>query len=371
MKARAAIADGRGGLALEEIEVGNPILDEVLVEIKAAGVCHTDCASLNWQRPLVMGHEGAGIVRSVGPLVRHVRPGDRVLLNWVIPCGECSPCVRLDQVLCERTKPGHVLERSEAHAHAAGTLWKGEPIDRSFNIGTLSSLTLVRAAAVTPLPAAIPWQAACIVGCAVMTGFGTVKNVAQVKPGSSMAVLGCGGVGLNMIQTGKLCGAGKIIALDRQEARLAQARQFGATDVVNVAPEDLDLKYAIEEFLVINEGKKADYAFEATGVPALAFTPLRMVRDGGMALQVSGINETISARMPEFMWNKVYMAPLYGGCVPDRDFPRIFDHYLHGELKLEELISRTYHLDELQTALDDMLKGQNAKGVIVFEETCM
>jgi S-(hydroxymethyl)glutathione dehydrogenase/alcohol dehydrogenase len=188
MQVQAAIADGQGQFDLETIEVGDPIGDEVLVEIKAAGICHTDHASLNWKRPLIMGHEGAGVVRAVGPQVTHVRPGEPVLLNWAVPCGTCFQCQRGGAVLCEDSKPAYVMERSNAHAHPDGTRWNGVPVDRSFNIGTLSTLTLVRAPAVTPLPRNVPFTAACIVGCGVMTGFGSAVNVAKVAPGSSVAV---------------------------------------------------------------------------------------------------------------------------------------------------------------------------------------
>src|SRR5438105_7410786 len=229
MQARAAIADGNGQFTLETIDVSEPIGDEVLVEIKAAGICHTDHASLSWKRPLVMGHEGAGIVRSVGPLVRHVQAGQPVLLNWAIPCGSCFQCRHGEAVLCEQSKPAYVMERSDAHAHAEGTTWKGRPVDRSFNIGTLSTLTLIRAPAVTVIPATVPFPSACIVGCGVMTGLGSVMNVAKVAAGSSVAVIGCGGVGLNIIQGSRLSGANRIIAIDLRESSLKQARRFGAT----------------------------------------------------------------------------------------------------------------------------------------------
>src|SRR5947209_4599851 len=130
MQARAAIADGNGQFTLETIDVGEPEGDEVLVEIKAAGICHTDHASLKWKRPLVMGHEGAGMVRATGPAVRRVNAADRVVLNWAIPCGSCFQCLEGNAVLCEKSKPAHVMERSEAHAHPGGTLWRGAPIDR-------------------------------------------------------------------------------------------------------------------------------------------------------------------------------------------------------------------------------------------------
>ena len=367
MKAQAALANGAGQFTLETVDVAQPMGDEVLVRIKAAGICHTDHASLNWKRPLVMGHEGAGVVQAVGPQVTHVRPGDSVVLNWAVPCGNCFQCRRGEPVLCEQSKPAHVMERSSAHAHPEGTTWRGKPVDRSFNIGTLSTLTLVRATAVTPLPAGVPFTSACIVGCGVMTGFGSAVNVAKVAAGSSVAVLGCGGVGLNVIQGARLSGAGRIIAIDLRQSSLEQARRFGATDTVLTEPADPEFEKLRQAIKNLTGGRGADYAFEATSVPALAFSVLRLIRDGGMALQISGINDPVTVPMPWFMWNKTYLTPLYGGCVPARDFPRLFEHYREGELKLDELVTRTYRLEQLGDALTDMLSGRNAKGVIVFD----
>ncbi len=366
MRALAAIADGAGVFEIDEIDVAAPRRDEVLVEMKAAGICHTDHASLSWGRPLVMGHEGAGIVRSVGEGVTHVSAGDRVVLNWCIPCGTCVPCRRGDAVLCETSRPAHVMEASAAHAHADGTRWRGRPVDRSFNIGTLSDLALVRKEAVTRMPPDVPFPVAAISGCGVMTGFGSVVNVARVQPGESVVVLGCGGVGLNVIQAARLAGASPIVAMDANAAALERAQAFGATHAVQVDASDMELTSGVAAVVTLTNGRGADYAFEATSVPALAFVPLRLVRDGGMALQVSGINEAVTVPMPWFMWNKRYVTPLYGGCRPDRDFPRIFAHYLAGELRLDELVTRTYRLDEVGTALDDMLTGRNAKGVVLF-----
>jgi Zn-dependent alcohol dehydrogenase len=367
MHARAAIADGQGNFSINEIEVASPRAGEVLVEIKAAGICHTDHASLSWKRPLVMGHEGAGVVREVGAGVTNVRAGDRVVLNWAIPCGRCFQCSRGHAALCEESKPAYVMERSAGHAHAEGTLWRGQAIDRSFNIGTLSTLTLVREAAVTRLDANVPFTSACIVSCGVMTGFGSAVNLAQVERGSCVVVVGCGGVGLNIIQGARLCGAAKIMAVDLHAASLERAKQFGATHTIHAARDDRELRAVAERVRELNNGHGADYAFEATSVPDLAFTPLLLVRNGGMALQVSGINEAATVPMPWFMWNKQYVTPLYGDCVPSRDFPKIFRHYARGELRLDELVTRTYTLDQLDVAFDDMLSGRNAKGVIVFE----
>ncbi len=367
IRCQAAIADGFGRFEVDTIEVGDPTDDEVLVQLQASGICHTDHASLQWGRPLIMGHEGAGIVRATGPLVSEFSAGDPVVLNWAIPCGTCFQCVRGAQVLCETSRPAHVLQRSAGHARPDGTLWQSQPIDRSFNLGTLSEWTLVRSAALTRIPPGVPFSSAAIVGCGVMTGFGSLTNVARPQPGDRIVVLGCGGVGLNIIQAARLAECGRIIALDQRSAGLERARDFGATHVIQVSPDDNTLAEVVRRVMDWTEGRGADFAFEATSVPRLAFAPLRFVRDGGMALQVSGINESVTGEMPDFMWNKTYLTPLYGDCVPSRDFPRIFRHYLRGELRLDELVTRTYQLGELANALNDMMEGRNAKGVILFD----
>ncbi|MDA7915937.1 Zn-dependent alcohol dehydrogenase [Verrucomicrobia bacterium] len=366
MQCRAAIADGNGQFSIEKIEVNKPQGDEVLVEIKAAGICHTDHASLRWERPLIMGHEGAGVVHSVGPEVTQIKPGDRVVLNWAIPCKSCPQCLRGDEVLCEISKPAYVMEPSAAHARPEGSTWNGKPIDRSFNIGTLSEFTLVRAAAVTPIPEGIPFTSACIVGCGVMTGYGSVMNSASVKEGSTVAVLGCGGVGLNIIQAARIQKADRIIAIDQRDTALETAKNYGATHTIKAKKDDPEFENLTSQVHQLNDGQGTDYAFEATAVPALAFAPLKLVRNGGMALQVSGINDAVKVPMPWFMWNKTYLTPLYGNCVPSRDFPDIFSHYQSGALKLDELVTRTYSLDQLHEAMDDMMEGRNAKGVILL-----
>ena len=175
-----------------------------------------------------------------------------------------------------------------------------------------------------------------------MTGFGSAVNVAKIAAESSVAVIGCGGVGLNIIQGARLSGAREIIAIDLRETSLTQAKRFGATHAILADKADADFEKLSSQVKDLTEARGADYAFEATAVPSMAFAPLRLVRNGGMALQVSGINDAVTVPMPWFMWNKTYVTPLYGGCVPGRDFSRIFGHYRRGELKLDELVTRTY-----------------------------
>jgi Zn-dependent alcohol dehydrogenase len=264
MKAKAAIADGNGNFIIDTIDVANPETDEVLVEIRAAGVCHTDYDSLTCGRTLIMGHEGAGVVKAVGPNVDHVQPGDRVILNWAVPCGTCFQCINGRHNICEnrRSVP---LERSRH---------KGIGLSRSFNIGTMSSATLVAKQAVSKIPDDISFPVAAIVGCGVMTGYGSAVNIAKVEAGSSVVVLGCGGVGLNVIQGARISGVLKIIAVDVNPLRLEMAKTFGATHTILAARDDEMLKEAAQEVKALTDGRGADYAFECTAVPELSGAPL-------------------------------------------------------------------------------------------------
>jgi len=366
LTSRAAIANGEGAFVIESIEVRAPAADEVRVRLKAAGVCHTDHASLNWSGPLVMGHEGAGVVEAVGDAVPGFEVGQPVLLNWAIPCGRCFQCERGNAPLCERT----LARDSGLGSSAAGpghTLWNGCAIERSFNLGTFAEYALVRPEALTPLPSELPLDQACILGCGVMTGVGSAINIADVKPGESVVVLGCGGVGLSAIQGARLAGAGRIVAIDLHQAKLDRARQLGATDTLLVSRDDADHRMLVEGVLTLTGGRGADHAFEATGQAALSFLPLRFVRDGGAALQLSGSHGEVTVPMPWFQWNKRYLTPLYGGCVPTRDFPRLIDWALSGALELAAMVDATYRLDDLGQALDDMLAGRTTKGVILFD----
>ena len=369
-RCKAAVASGDGSFSIEEIEIGNPQDDEVLVEIKAAGLCHTDYDSLSWGKPIVMGHEGSGIVRAAGKNVTDLAIGDAVILNWATPCEKCFQCQRGNQHICEINSPvvAGANGYTPGHAHIEGTRWKGKPIERSFNIGTLSEFTLVKASAVVPNPSPdMPFPAASIISCGVMTGYGSVVNAARVTPGSSVVVLGTGGVGLNVIQGAQVARAHKIIAVDINPQRLEMAKKFGATHVIQADKNDSGLIEASKEVKTLTEGRGADFAFECTAVPELGAAPLAMVRNAGTAVQVSGIEQEITIDMNLFEWDKVYINPLYGQCNPKVDFPRIIDHYERGELMLNEMITRTYKLDQLQNAFDDMLAGKNAKGVIVFD----
>ncbi|MEO0795477.1 MAG: Zn-dependent alcohol dehydrogenase [Verrucomicrobiota bacterium] len=366
IQARAAVADSKGSFTIEDIEVHPPKAGEVRVAIKASGVCHTDYDSLTWGYQHVLGHEGAGIVESVGEGVTHVKPGDKVLLNWAIPCHKCYQCQNGYQNICEVNSPVTGANPDDGAAHPEATQWNGAPLKRSFNIGTLSTHTVVKEQAVIPTEIDISFESACFVGCAVMTGYGSVVNSAKLQAGSSAVVLGTGAVGLSVIQGARISGAAKIIAVDVNQQRLDMAKQFGATHLVLADREDKGLMNASEKIKEMCNGRGADYAFECTGVPALGAAPLAMIRNAGTAVQVSGIEQTIEIDMNLFEWDKIYINPLYGKAMPEHDFPKLLELYGQGALKLDEMVTRTYPLDGLQQAIDDMMAGRNAKGVITF-----
>ncbi len=364
----AAITRGDGSLFIDKIEIGTPAPDEVLVQIKASGICHTDYDSLSWGNTMIPGHEGAGIIAKCGQQVRHLSVGDHVILNWAIPCGKCFQCCKGNQHLCERNSfvmAGNSAF-SEGHAHPDGTLYHGKPIPRSFNLGTLSEYTLVKESAVVRIPKEVPFPSAAIVGCGVMTGYGSVMNAAKVPADSSVAVIGTGGVGLNVIQAARIAGATTIIAIDTRRSRLDFAEKFGATHTLLANAEDEELQSITQQVKSLTNGRGADFAFECTAIPEMGTAPLRLIRHGGMALQLSGIEQEINFDMRLFEWDKSYINPLYGQCKPQIDFPKIIEHYNHRRLMLDELVTATYPLSDLQHAFDDMLSGKNAKGVIVF-----
>lgn len=366
IKCKAAITSGDGNFSIEEIEIENPAADEVLVKIRAAGVCHTDYDSLKWGKQMILGHEGSGIVQKTGKGVTEFDEGDKVILNWAIPCGNCDQCKRGNQNICENNSPVTGKDR-KGHAHFGGSTFNNKNIDRSFNLGTLSEYTLVKKGALVKNHSdKMSFAAASIMGCGVMTGYGSVVNAAKVESGSTVVVIGAGGVGLNVIQASRISNAGRIIVIDIKDSRFEMAKRMGATDVLLASKEDKNLLHSAEKVKNLLGGRGADYAFECTAVPALGAAPLAMIRNAGTAVQVSGIEEEILIDMNLFEWDKKYINPLYGQCKPQTDFPKLIEHYENGKLLLEELVTQTYSLQNLDQAFDDLLKGSNAKGVIIF-----
>ncbi len=364
---RAAITNGNGGFSIENIMVDKPSGDEVLVQIKAAGVCHTDWDSQSWGKSLIMGHEGAGLVVEVGEMVKSLKVGDKVMLNWAIPCYECFQCQEGNQHICEKNSAVTAGNKvSGGHAKVNSTTYMGVPIEKAFSLGTMSEYTLVREAACVKINVEMPFSSAAIVGCGVMTGYGSVVNAAKVQAGRSVVVLGTGGVGLNVIQGARIAGAAKIIAIDINPNRLEMAKEYGATDIILASKTDLGLLEASAIVKEMTGGRGADYAFECTAIPDLGAAPLAMIRNAGMAVQVSGIEQEITIDMNLFEWDKVYINPLYGKTRPQIDFPILQNLYAKGDLLLDKMVTQTYSLDNLSEAFADMHAGKNAKGVIVF-----
>jgi S-(hydroxymethyl)glutathione dehydrogenase/alcohol dehydrogenase len=367
LNVKAAIANGKGSFVIDDIEVHEPEGDEVLIEMKAAGICHTDWDSQSWGKEIVMGHEGAGIVSRLGPLATKFKPGDKVILNWAIPCGKCFQCMEGNQNICENNSPVVAGNKvNGGHAGLERTKYKGTSIERSFSIGTMSQYTVVREAALVKMGDNMPFASAAIISCGVMTGYGSVVNVAKVKAGSSVVVIGVGGVGLNVIQGAKISGASKIIAIDINLNRLEMSKEYGATHTLPASEQDPCLLTAARQVKELTSGRGADYAFECTANAALVAAPLAMVRNAGIAVQVSGCESEVTIDMNLFEWDKVYINPLYGKCRPEIDMHILQDLYHKGDLILDKMVTRTYRLEELAQAFDDMHHGRNAKGVIIL-----
>lgn len=367
---KSAIAKGDGTFIIDTVSLAEPEPDEVLVKMKAAGLCHTDYDSLSWGKPIVMGHEGAGIVSKVGSAITELTEGDQVILNWATPCMTCFQCQEGNQHICENNSPvvagGNGY--TPGHPHIEGTKWNGKNIERSFNLGTFSEYALVKQSALVKVEEAdLNFSAAAIISCGVMTGYGSVVNSAKLKAGSSAVVLGCGGVGLNVVQACRIAEAEIIIAVDINPTKMEWAMQFGASHFILAEKSDVGLYNVAENVKTILAGRSADYAFECTAIPALGAAPLAMIRNAGTAVQVSGIEEEIMIDMRLFEWDKIYINPLYGKCRPQIDFPNLMRLYKKGQLKLDEMISREYRIEELHTAFDDLLNGKNVKGVVVFD----
>lgn len=352
---RGVIGDGFGHISVQTFGMDAPGECEVLVQIKASGVCHTDLDHANLKAPLILGHEGAGIVVAVGTRVTAYAPGDRVLLNWAIPCGTCFQCVRNARNLCEN-KPSVPADR---FTHAQHML---RPM---FGLGTLAEQVLVPEQALIAIPPNLPFPIAAIMGCAVMTGYGSVVNVAEVAKGESVVVLGCGGVGLSVLLAAAMAGAAPLIAVDIEEWKLRKARELGATETILAKRDDRNLSNVTHRVKLMTGGRGADYAFECTAVPELGVAPLAMVRNGGTAVAVSGIEQKIQADMELFEFDKWYINPLYGACDPARDFPLLISLYETGQLNLDSLIAQTYTMDNIEDAFKSLRSG-GGKGVLVL-----
>ncbi len=352
-------------VTVEEIELESPRRGEVAVRVRAVGVCHSDLSATNgtisMPLPLILGHEAAGEVIAVGEGVSDLAPGDKVVSNWIYMCGRCHYCTTGRPVLCN-------LQGKALATLPDGTLRTrdraGNPLNVFSGCGVMAEYAVVHADNVVKIDPRVPLDRAALVGCAVTTGVGAVFNTARVAPGSTVAVWGCGGVGLNVIQGAAIAGAGRIVAIDANEAKLELARTFGATDTLLAQP-GVDLTKPLKK---MTDGGP-DYAFECVGSGELAAAAYKAIRKGGLAVVVGVAkpSDTTALRTMTLPFEeKTLTGSYFGSARPRDDFARVLNLYLAGRLKLDELITRRYSIDEAPQAFSDLEAGRNARGVIAF-----
>ncbi len=363
---KAAVLHKLGGpFVIEDVDLEPPGPGEVKVRMVAAGVCHSDwhmvTGALRRPFPVVLGHEGAGIVEELGSGVTSVKPGDHIILNWSPDCGTCFYCTRGKRNLCETFRP----------ARRAGTMLdgtsrlrlNGEAICQFSTVSTFAEYAVAPEESCIPIRPDVSLQVASLLSCAVTTGVGAALNTVDLTPGDSVAVYGCGGVGLNVLQGAALCNANPIIAIDTVPAKLDIAREFGATAAVLAGPDTLD------EIKSLTAGRGADYVFEAIGLPTVQEEAFEAARPGGTLVVVGVAPIESKTQFPGFQLHvqeKRILGSLYGTSDTRRDFPLLLDLYKSGKLKLDELISREYRLDEINEAYATLLQGETKRGVIVF-----
>ncbi len=352
-------------VVVEEVEFDSPRRGEVAVRIGAVGVCHSDLSATNgtiaMQLPLVLGHEAAGEIVEVGEGVTELAVGDKVVSNWIYMCGRCHYCTIGRPVLCN-------LQAKALTTLPDGTLRTkdraGKPLNVFSGCGVMAEYAVVHADNLVKIDPKVPADRAALVGCAVTTGVGAVFNTARVQPGSTVAVWGCGGVGLNVIQGAAIAGAERIVAIDAAEAKLEYAKRFGATDTMLAKPGE-DLTKALKKMT----GGGPDYAFECVGNGELAAAAYKAIRKGGLAVVVGVAkpgDSTAVRTMTLPFEEKTLTGSYFGSARPREDFPRMISLYLAGKLKLDELITQRYTIDQAPQAFSDLEGGRNARGVIVM-----
>lgn len=352
-------------VVVETITVQKPQAGEVLVEMKACGVCHSDLSATNgtiaFPLPLILGHEGAGIVVEVGEGVTELAPGDHVLTSFVSMCGRCRYCQTGRPQLCDQgaktlvTLPGGALRTQDA---------AGKPLNIFSGCGSMSQYQTLHQDNLVKIDAEVPLDRAALIGCGVMTGFGAAANTARVEPGSRAVVFGAGGVGLSAIQGCVVCGASQVVAVDTSEAKLDFARQMGATHTIDASKEE----NVVKALRKITEGG-VDYAFECVGHGEIAEQAYGSLSKGGTAIivGVAPLAHKTSVRTASLTFEeKTLTGSYFGSARPRQDFPRLISLYKGGRLKLDELVTRTYSIDEAPQAFEDLAQGRNARGVIVF-----
>lgn len=365
MKTTAAVLWESGQpLSVEDVELGPPGPGEVLVEVRAAGVCHSDLhpARGDWpiRTPIVLGHEGAGVVLEVGADATRVRPGDHVVFCWAPPCGACPSCAAGREVLCDRLDS--TTFRNKLPSGATRLRARGQDVAHFLSTACFARHAVVAEAGAVVVGQDVPFEALATLGCAVVTGVGAVTTAAKVPSGATVVVIGAGGVGLNVVQGAVIAGARHIVAVDRGRAPLAFATRFGATDTAEVTS---NLGEAIRD---LSGGVGADFVFDTVGTPDTLTAALAGARKGG-AVVVTGLSRLDAvasiSMFPFVMQDKRVIGSVYGSGCPTADIARLVGWYRQGRLKLQELVGRTYPLTAVNTALGALAAGEGARGVIL------
>jgi S-(hydroxymethyl)glutathione dehydrogenase/alcohol dehydrogenase len=347
-------------VSVEEITPLDPGPNDVVVRLGASGVCHSDLSfvdgTLGFPPPVILGHEGAGTVEAVGSAVTRVRVGEKVIASFVTTCGECWFCTNSQPFVCSN------LIAAQMQPH--GTRPDGTPATAVGGLGTMAEYMTVSERVLVPVQTDLPVEQLALIGCGVTTGVGAALVTANVAPGSTVAVVGCGGVGLSVIQGARIAGAERIIAIDPVELKRESATARGATDVIDPGAAD-----PIEAVRELTGGRGADYAFEVVGRPETVAQTVDLTRANGTAVVIGAMSPTefISIHGLGFIYGaKHIVASFSGSAIPDRDFPRYVKLAEEGKLDLANMITRRYTLDQVNEALDATAKGEVLRAMINF-----
>jgi S-(hydroxymethyl)glutathione dehydrogenase/alcohol dehydrogenase len=369
MKVQAAVAHQAGApLAIETVELEGPKAGEVLVEVKATGICHTDEFTLSGADPeglfpAILGHEGAGVVADVGPGVKSLKKGDHVIPLYVPECRECEYCVSDKTNLCQaiRVTQGQGVMPDGTSRFSLG----GTKLFHYMGTSTFSNYTVVPEIALAKIREDAPFDKVCYIGCGVTTGIGAVINTAKVEPGANVVVFGLGGIGLNVIQGARLVGANLIVGVDINPARKALAEKFGMTHFVN--PKEVGGE--LVPYLVDLTRGGADYSFECIGNVEVMRQALECCHKGwgvSVIIGVAGAGQEIRTRPFQLVTGRVWKGTAFGGAKGRRDVPRIVDWYMDGKINIDDLITHRLALKDINRGFDLMHAGQSIRSVVVF-----
>jgi S-(hydroxymethyl)glutathione dehydrogenase / alcohol dehydrogenase len=370
MRTRAAIAVAAGAkLEIDEVDLAGPRMGEVLVEIMATGICHTDQYTLSGKDsegifPSILGHEGAGIVREIGPGVTSVSVGDHVIPLYTPECRSCKTCLSQRSNLCTsiRATQGKGLMPDGTSRFSR----KGQPLAHYMGCSTFSNFSVMPEIAVAKIRKDAPFDKVCYIGCGVTTGIGAVLYTAKVWAGANVAVFGLGGIGLNVIQGAKMVGADKIIGIDINPAKREMAARFGMTHFLN--PHDIGEDKVVQAIVDLTGGG-ADFSFDATGSTKVMRQALECCHRGWGESIIIGVAESgqeISTRPFQLVTGRVWKGTAFGGARGRTDVPKIVDWYMDGKIKIDELITHTMPLDRINDAFDLMDQGKSIRSVVVY-----